>query len=535
MFKVMIVDDELYICEMIKRLIDWENLALSCVGEADNGRQAIEKIRKLKPDIVLTDIRMPSVDGLEMVRQMREEFPACFFVLFSGHKDFDYAYSAIKYGVEDYLLKPINRGKLNRVLARITAKLTQRSEDKQEKLKRTEQLEYTLERLKSMFVDQILEGKLKINTIDEFNRECRCHYCGDYIQVLAVKLDVVNWRYPQENPVREKCFVNEKIGDEALDFLEKKGIYAEKFTCGELLYLVIEIKEGQSPEIYKMMFREIDISMERYPTYSVSVGIGVKARVPDAFMYAFDTARATVYKRLRDGTDKLLSLDSGWDQGRYVYPADKYIDEFKSIVEICSEIEMEAWIEKQMEEMLSEENSSYGLLVTLRTCLEQMLYCFYEKSGGELQISADQIKKLGDAVFEYTNEAWLLRFAKNTILEYFEKYLEFKRMRAVRPIREAKKYINIHYQENITLELLAEKIYLNPIYFSTMFKKEEGINFSNYLLMVRIENAKRLLGNQVYTIAQVAELVGYKDYKHFSKVFKKNVGITPNEFRKLNY
>ncbi len=536
MFKVLIVDDELYICEMLKKLIDWQGLHLMCVGEAGDGMLAMEKIRALKPDIVLTDIRMPGVDGLEMVRQMREEFPALFFVLFSGHKDFDYACSAIKYGVEDYLLKPVNQKKLNRVLERIVAKLERNSAESEEKTRKEEQLEYTLERLRAVCVSQILEENVKIDSVETFNRECQCRYRGNDVQVAAFKLDVVNWRYPQENPLREKRFIMNKIGDEALDFLEKETIYAEKFLCEELLYLMLET-EDRDLERYKRLFREVGLFMERYPSYHISMGIGIGPKSPGSYRDTFQSAREAVYKRLVEGTDKVLFLNEEEEKepDEERFSPEVYKRGLESAMETCSEIEMQKWTENIMEEILDGAESVYGKLVRLRNLLEEVLNSLCESGGEEMGISPEEVKRAGMAVFEYTKEEWLRRFVKNTILENFEKYLDFKKIQEARPVRDAKKYINAHYREDITLELLAEKVYLNPIYFSTMFKKEEGMNFSKYLLMVRMDNAKRLLGNQTYTIAQVAELVGYKDYKHFSKVFKKTVGITPNEFRRLNY
>lgn len=187
MRKVLIADDEVKVGQLVKRLIQWDRLGLTCIGLVTDGQTAYEKILSESPDIVITDIRMPVLTGLEMIQKASEQGVKCHFIVVSGYKYFDYAQKALKYGVEDYLLKPIDEDELNRQLQKIVAEEEQR-EDKQQQV---DQIEKKLEDSKYLrhkeFLRQILSQKQE--NIDAANTEFGLQLENKCFRGLTFKLD----------------------------------------------------------------------------------------------------------------------------------------------------------------------------------------------------------------------------------------------------------------------------------------------------------------------------------------------------------
>jgi len=161
-WKVLIVEDEFRIGLMIKRLIKWDEIGLECIGLAENGEIALKIIEKEKPDIVITDIRMPKIDGLELISLVKQKNDYIRFVIITGYKEFEYAHKALRYGVNDYLLKPINEEELNKVLKRIQAELSQKHEEE-------ENLNKTVSESKHIIKSKILSNIIQNNDTDLLN------------------------------------------------------------------------------------------------------------------------------------------------------------------------------------------------------------------------------------------------------------------------------------------------------------------------------------------------------------------------------
>lgn len=184
MYRVILVDDEEFVCKLLEKIIDWEKTNLELVGVASDGVTALNLLREQKPDIMISDIRMPGIDGLELARKAYDEKLVSSVIMISGHKEFEYARSAIRYGVDDYLLKPINKHEINRILSEIVAKLEEKTSAIEHENYINKKLEYSLQRVKEAYFVPIIEQKNAVENLTDFNSSCQTMFKKGYFNEL---------------------------------------------------------------------------------------------------------------------------------------------------------------------------------------------------------------------------------------------------------------------------------------------------------------------------------------------------------------
>ncbi|MGI6152782.1 MAG: response regulator transcription factor [Christensenellaceae bacterium] len=534
MYKVLIADDESFVCQVLKKIIDWDGLGLSFLGEANDGLSALKMLEEHRPEIVITDIRMPGIDGLEFVHRAKEICPASAFIIISGHKHFDYARSAIKYGVEDYLLKPVNKKEINRVLGQICDRFNEsRIEQEQHSLNQGK-LEYSIDRLRTIFVESLLKDRIVINSIDELNTECQCEFREGFLQAVAIRIDSIGGAN-RSLAAEEISFVVGKVADEVSYQLQDKSIYTQKFYLNKVMYVVANLSSADHlDDLYKTIFDSIQQLMDRYNHYSCTLGIG-KLLETSRFADVIKTAGVAVFERVHVGTDRIIYYNGEKVGTLSDSRTTASLNSLGNIVELCDEQAMDEWLSGVLEHLEQDTETAYEMFFESEYLLSTVFRTIAELMDKDFYLTVDERSKTARQVYDFLSWADLRNFLLVTIRECFDKYIAFKKMQIAQPVREAKKYISAHFSEDLTLEEVAGKVFLNPVYFSVMFKNEEGINFSKYLIDLRISKAKELLSGSQHSIGQIAGMVGYADHKHFSKLFKKTVGITPNEYRKLNH
>jgi len=194
MIKAIIADDEIRVCQLIKNLINWDVIGIEIVGEADNGITAYDLICNKNPDIVITDIRMPGLDGLALIKKVRETKPKTSFIIISGHKHFEYAQNAVKYGVEEYLLKPINKEELTNILIKLRDRLLENSERLEDDKKIKTQLASSTDKLRKQLLANVMVDSdvLIIEDLEKINTEYQFSFKSGCFQAIALKLDKRN-------------------------------------------------------------------------------------------------------------------------------------------------------------------------------------------------------------------------------------------------------------------------------------------------------------------------------------------------------
>ncbi len=535
MLKVLIADDEKMICSLISQLLDWNALGYEIVGMAYTGVDAYEMIRKEQPDVIISDIRMPGYDGIELIKRTKEAGIEAEFVMISGFKQFEYAQNAMKYGVKYYLLKPIEEDKLQEIAEEIKDAILSRKQHDHYRNQLELEIQETRDKMKKRFLTSMLFGEQesrKIADCNSINQEYSTSFKEGVFQAVFIKVDTDGGEEESIGSMIEKL---EKYTDILGDVCEEH-ITTEMHSG---IITLVNYKFEQEALVRKKieeMYEEIKKYIDRFEGFSVVLGVGRKM---DHFLESnlcLKTAIDAIKYRIRISNTNIIYLEN--------YQFEPY-----DINKIVTEGKKQAYLSKVVsgdirgaQECLAAtlreirySGGSYSPIlffdiliayVDLLTdyCKQQDLYSEeYERNLKKWNVSTDNIR----------SEKMLLSVTEDLIRETLEYAAEEKKSKDIKPIREIKKYIEENYMEEISLGQLAELVDMNASYLSSVFKKETGMTYSEYLILCRVKQASRLLVETNLSIGEIAHQSGYQDARYFSKQFSKQVGLKPSEYRKL--
>lgn len=529
MQKVMIADDEERICRLIEALVDWKALDMEVAAVAHNGLEAAELAVKLRPDILITDIRMPGCSGLELIEKVKRSLPELEIIIISGYAHFEYAKGAIKYGVGEYLLKPINKAELTMTLERLRGKIENRLKMKEDKRQMEQKSKNDLRRLRELFLERLLEQKEMELSFETLREEYYLKMKPGCFQAIWLKID---------NPTNE-------LGEEGKSIVtERAGKLLEsslKHKCFDMLckeqpwggYVGIlnygEEKQEKIRRILKDCLNQLESGRKLYGEIYFSMAAGSIVTKPSDMVKSLREASLIIEERLLKGTGRFLEyLPEGSSALHEKNLLEKYLRTVTHAVEIMDEKEAKKALE-QVKDGVAEVKDvrGYELLELVNSCGELFLSQVESKDRREqLQVFSDKCRQCGsqEALFQ------ALCDLQQTYIRRMEAQREGE---IVRPIRQAKQYIQNHYGEPITQEGVSSMVGLSSAYFSALFKKEEGQGFSKYLTAVRMEQAKILLRESNLSVTEICRRVGYQDLKHFTHNFEKAAGLKPTAYRKL--
>ena len=526
LIKVLIVDDEVRICHLLEKLIDWRELDMEVIGIANDGITAYEQILHSGPDIVITDIRMSGYDGIELIRKTREaEIPA-HFIIVSGYRQFEYAKNAIRYGAADYILKPISKDELTGILKNLKKQI----ESERDSLHREEKLLRNIESGKTMMRRQFLMSLLSERQFSEsdvgelFGTELN----GQSFRVLLVKI-----KTPGKET--ENSDLKNLLGKKIASSLEKEleSLGAETITVIEQDVLVCAFLYEQGSELLisewtKGIWSHLKTLLGEYGESRITIGLGSAANAQEELTHAMKSAKDALDMRFFSGSDRLILAERAKSASLRLSDIltsetrerlEKSIEAFdaSSFSDLCTGL---------FEKVKRSGSFNAGLLFELKNEIYRIMKRIYGLQESELE----QRLKLVSAAYDY--QEFLSAFMA-LMCGAMNRCHEERKLQEEQPIRLAKGYIDEHYTQPITLEEVATVANLSPAYFSAVFKKYTDKNFSEYLIERRIKESKRLLRETTFNIKEISDKVGYRDQKYFSKLFVKVTGLKPSEFRKL--
>ncbi len=532
--KILIADDEMKICQLISHLIDWDAMGLEVVDIVNDGKAAYESICKNHPDIVITDIRMPNFDGLELIRLCKEKFPNVYFIIISGYGEFSYAKNAIKYGVEDYLLKPIKKKELEGALNKIKEKYDINYTGEQEKERLRSIANTSKDKIQQSFLTNMIRCANDSNLVfdfhmEEINNQYQCRFQQGFFTV-------VNFQLYQKK---------EAMHRDSLDFLACKlqEIIKEelKELCTEFISLasegtVICLMNTEDDHFLKVkkQFHKIKINVSNEIFSNIVLIMGVGNSYPDlnSIVRSYQEAEISLLNRIGYSNDYVIEYSK-------LKSFDKNISDFIDIkmrndiiaaqerMDVTAILHCIDLLRQQLTEYKTDSLLVYNCFLELIEVLQ-----FGSKNYGVLfqKLDLEEYKRKYKSILTFDE---LFDWVSSEIIVKYRKFTDQKKVAEKKPIRVAKQYIYDNYNKNLTLESVSEFTGFNPTYFSVFFKKETGKNFSEYLTELRIKNAKSYIVSTDMDIADIAAEVGYNDLKYFSKLFKKVTGINPTEYRKL--
>lgn len=524
MYRVVIADDEPKVSQLIKALIDWEALNLELVAIAGDGIEAFEKIKLLHPDIVITDIRMPGYDGIELIKAVNQVERAVDFIIVSGYQHFDYAHSAIKYGVKDYLLKPLNKAEINETLAKIIKRYEERdaeSSQKSREIKSRRQLE-----LASKILNRDVEAVQR--TMKNLDSQFQMQFDGEIFQVFIIKPD---FDYDGSNEELLQILMSKVL---AICNQYLKSVFQTYLTL-DLKDRIVVVGNYQSLEkksIRKAFHRIIDEChslRDLFNSLVVTVAIGQTVDGLARLYEAYESADFTIYQRLDAGCGGIVDWkDHDIERNREWLP----IEIRRKLINAVESLDEKALSESLVEGFKAfEKLSGRQIMEGCLEMIEVVSYALKHHADFHEEFPEASLKKLE----MQTSRRALYSLIEKALCLQLSEALKHRINEANKPVRDAQKFIQAHYASNINLDEISGMVGFSPSYFSTLFKRETGYNFLEYVTMIRIKQAKQILSESHKSILEIAYEVGYQDLKHFTKQFKKITGLNPSQYRKLYY
>jgi two-component system response regulator YesN len=519
-YKVFFVEDEIVTREGIRDNVDWKANGLEFCGEATDGEMALPLIQTIKPDVLITDIKMPFMDGLQLCKIIRGRMPWIKIIILSGHDEFEYAQEAIKLGVSGYLLKPVTVQDMNKALQIVVAQLSQEQQE-QEKLKKLqEQLADNQFTLKEKFLLKVVVGAVTSTEAIEksqslgLNLVARCYL----VVILRIELGDRSDQFDYNEYQNFLNIVSSLVEGDPDSFLSTKD-------WQELIILM----KGNTPQYLEeqrdMLLNLIKSKLEK-TRYQLTIGVGApKDRISDIHL-SFIEALVGIQKAAdlkeadsNQAVDKaeLLNLDKS-AVGTFLNCGIKegFDDFFDAYISPLGETTFRSYLIKNyifVDVVLA----TAKLVNELGGDIDQVIpeLNFIEMILTKIQ-STEQLK---EQVRKILFSA--MTFRDNQTGSFH-----------ARLIRQTKEYIDTHYMEtNLSLNEVASQVNLSPGHFSMVFSQESCQTFKEYLTEIRIKKAKEMLHTTSHSSTDISYQVGYNDPHYFSTVFKRQTGLSPKEFR----
>lgn len=525
-YTVLLVDDEEDVIQVIMKKLNWEELGFSVAGYACNGVKALELVEEYQPDVVVTDIKMPYMDGMELSHRIKAEFPLTKILIFTGFDEFEYAREAVHLEVEEYILKPVNSMELTKVFRQLKCKLDQEISEKQnvEILRK-----YYMESLplrQANFYSMLMEGRICENEIPRYLSECQLSFQGPFFCCLVVHTSMN--QLPKD---MDPLLLSTSIQKQAEERLGERWS-AKVFPYLGNTVLLTQLKNENE-------ITELTDECDRFCKYIrhiigavVTVGIGkVCAGIPE-LSQSYAGAREAVSYRVIYGSSRAINMKEIVPQetGNAVFTNDAELSGLFKMIRLGSQEDIINAVEKYLHHASLHERSLQQYHIDIME-LASALYRFSVKNEIVVEEFPGDMRKLYGSLLDMDSEVlkkWLIDLSFS-----FRRELDNARNRSTKSfVSRAQEYVYNNYgDEGLSLDGVCQMLGVSNSYFSTAFKKKTGSSFIGYLTDYRMDQASRLLIETNEKSYIIAQKVGYTDPNYFSYVFKRRFGVSPNRYR----
>ncbi|MBD2863191.1 response regulator [Paenibacillus oceani] len=563
MYKLLVVDDEPAVRLGLRNYVDWGQFDIRFVGEADDGDTGLEAVERLMPDIVLTDVRMPNMDGITLSKEIRKRFPDTKIVFVSGHDDSDYLKSAMKVSAVDYILKPVNLQELRTVIARVVAELQEVQTERRMTQQMQAKLQESMPLLREKFLlSLILNGAPRGGRTQE-----RLDFLGlglpynaaYWVIVVSVDrfADIVE-KYT-ERDLQIFCYAIQNVCQEVVRQYLQGSVFEHR--SGEFVGIVYadqghacltgagQASAGSTPIGYddpeELLFElasQLRDHLQRFLRISVTIGLGDRVSNLGELAGSYEQAREAAAGKWYLGQNQILTMDSlnldkreTFDERSYRFDSAES-GKLISILKGGEPRQLGLALDELFDRLARQRRG--GLKYSRNVILQIVLL------AGQLMLELN----LADEELE-RRESWLWEelFKQETIAELrqlLETYLqevcgrigERRSGRASNIVERVRAIIERRYADNkLTVSEIGREVYLTDTYISLLFKQETGRTVNEWLTQYRMEKAKELLANPTYKLYDICYAVGYADPSYFSKLFKKVTGLTPSVYRETRH
>lgn len=524
MYSVFLVEDEIVTREGIRNSIPWENTPYTLVGEAPDGELALSALRDIKPDVLITDIKMPFMDGLALARIIKRDQPWIKIIILSGHDEFKYAKEAISIGVEEYLLKPISVQDMLSSLEKVTREIEKEKirltsmENLKQKIKSSEDI------IREKWLCDLITGQINtINAIETAQNFGIDLIATGYI-ILIVEIFADSGDYTQ------LALVKDIIGTM---IKERENFLLFPQSVEKLIILGKNISEDSLDDIIYTLSQGLKFETERKTACSVAIGIGsVVEHIEEVFHSYADADKAIRYMRLTGKRNIIGAGDMKWSKADGPLPVES--DYITERIRFALHTDIPNIISQYME-IIGEKsddngNSSY-FAIAYSDIVDSVCSLIEDLQGHPRDVVPEAYVEnhIAEASSSRTRFSEIARMMIERWIDYRDSHIHTKHHVK---IREAQKYINNEFaRPDLSLNDVASYVNVSPNHFSTIFSQEAGETFIEYLTSVRMNKAKQLLLRNNMKCVDIAYEVGYNDPHYFSYIFKKKCGMSPREFR----
>lgn len=514
MHKVLIVDDEIFVRKGLINLIDWSSLQFEICGEAENGAQALTLIKHLSPDLVIVDIRMPVLDGLELIRQVNAEGGhQPLFIILSGYPDFSYAQQAFRYNVSDYILKPVDEQEIVATLKRIATTLNQK-----------QLLSMTREKpLVEIIMESLVQAEPDEQVMTQIAHTLGLPLTSYFTYVIVEIQDKLPHREIDYMPLLQNI-IQRYFHLEGLPLL----IHVRAYNQYGLIVPPLWQEEQFGSE--RLCYMKLLQSLENHLSTEIALFIGHKVDQLKKIVHSRASADECLKYRFAAGFNGIFMAAELLELPLYYYDVDEELHS-KLIYEV--EANHKEGYRNAIDAIFIAFKERYftpgAVANTVRRSMITTINIIRQLEGKEEELA--WLTELLNWQTKYRNLDQLRYVFMNFIEEAAEYIAKQRGEKGKSNIEKVKKYIDGHFRENIYLKGIAAEFHMNPIYLGQLFRKNYGMYFNEYLLTLRIEEAKRLLRQTKKRMYEIAELVGFQNADYFATQFEKLEKMTPSDYR----
>ena len=530
-YSVLLVDDEEDVIRIIMKKLDWESMGLTIIGHAANGVEALEMAEELSPDIVMTDIKMPYMDGLTLCRKLKELSRTIRVIIFSGFDEFEYAKEAIKMEAEEYLLKPVNAVELKEVFERVKNDLDRELDEKRNTDKLRAYYMESLPVLQESFYMALLEGRIAPEQINRYMENYQVHLNGPYYVVTVLHISQQSMEEePKMDPFLQAVSVRKFAEEQAED----------RWRSRVVIYLgdIIMISQMNSREEMLEYTNEMDRlcrMAKKVCNARITAGIGYLCDNLEQLPLSYQGAKQAVSYRVLYGNTRAISISEvepaehaelNWEDAYSTY-----IQQIMKKVRIGEQEGLDDAISQFTEWLSGEQLSMQKYRIVMMELVAELFRFTASHSlnpenvfGGNGDVYSQVLQMESAEVLD----RWLRRVCANLQNDVMNERQDSTKFF----VKNAEEYVKEHFaDQDLSVDEVCRKLNVSAAYFSTIFKKETGKTFVRYLTDYRMEKAVSMLmtGNEKTYV--IAEKVGYAEPNYFSYVFKKQFGMSPSKYK----
>lgn len=527
-YSVLFVDDEEVVLQIMIKKLDWESLGFKCVGYAKNGVEALEMAEDLLPDVVMTDIKMPYMDGLTLCKKLKQIYPKVKLIIFSGFSEFEYAKEAIKSEVEEYILKPIDFNELKEIFLRIKNTLDRELDEKRNIEKLRKYYMESLPILQENFYISLIEGRVSQDSLNKYIKDYQIELTGPYYVVTVLH---ISSRSETDSESQIAPFLlTVSVRKLTEEHLAGKWFSKTVTYLGDII-VVTQLSSREDAHRYTDTMDKICKMAKRICNARVTAGIGYVCDDMSSLKQSYQGAKTAVSYRVFYGNTKAINVaEIDYKEDSVNRWEESCIQKIVKKINIGDEESLKQPIDDFIFQLGRSKMSFQEYKLLIMTLLVEL-----SRLCSNYQIEMDKVfgeKDIYSQLLKLESGEELGKVLKEKCVKMQQIALEKRQNTTISFVSKAQDYVKEHYSDDdISIETVCSYLNVSSSYFSTTFKKVTGKTFINYLTDYRMQQAVNLLEMSDEKTYAIGEHVGYSDPNYFSYVFKKQFGISPSKYR----